>query len=102
MAITQAINDPNSGPDDIARIIERDMAMTAKLLQLANSAFFGIGRTVNRVRDAVVYLGTDTIKALTLSAEAFGTLAPTGMRGFSIEDFQRHATLVAQIGRAHV
>ena len=97
MAITQAINDPNSGPDDIARIIERDMAMTAKLLQLANSAFFGIGRTVNRVRDAVVYLGTDTVKALTLSAEAFGKLAPTGMRGFSIEDFQRHAALVARI-----
>jgi HD-like signal output (HDOD) protein len=97
MEITQAITDPARGPDDIARIIERDPAMTAKLLQLANSAFFGIGRTVNRIRDAVVYLGTDTIKALTLSAEAFEKLAPTDMRGFSIEEFQDHATLVARI-----
>jgi HD-like signal output (HDOD) protein/ActR/RegA family two-component response regulator len=97
MEITEAITDPTTGPQDIARIIERDPAMTAKLLQLANSAFFGIGRTVNRIRDAVVYLGTDTIKALTLSAEAFGKLAPTDMRGFSIEEFQTHATLVARI-----
>jgi len=97
MEITRAITDPATGPDDIARIIERDPAMTAKLLQLANSAFFGIGRTVNRIHDAVVYLGTDTIKALTLSAEALGKLAPTDMRGFSIEEFQRHATLVARI-----
>jgi HD-like signal output (HDOD) protein len=96
-AISRVIADPNTGPDDVAAVIERDIAMTAKLLQLANSAFFGLGRTVNRVRDAVVYLGSDTIKALTLSAEAVGMLAPTGVRGFSIDQFQRHATLVARI-----
>ncbi len=97
MAITEAVLDPRTRPEDIAEIIERDTAMTAKLLQLANSAFFGIGRTINRVRDAVVYLGADTIKALTLSAEAFSKLTPTGLDGFSIDAFQNHATLVARI-----
>ena len=97
MDIAQVITDPTTSPDDIAGVIERDTAMTAKVLQLANSAFFGIGRSVSRVRDAVVYLGADTIKALTLSAEAFGKLAPTGLDGFSIEEFQQHATLVARI-----
>ncbi len=95
--LTHVIGHPSTGPDEIAAVIERDAAMTAKLLQLANSAFFGIGRTVNRVRDAVVFLGSDTVKALTLSAEAVGKLAPTGMQGFSIDEFQHHATLVAQI-----
>ncbi len=97
MEISRVIADANTGPDDLAGVIERDPAMTAKLLQLANSAFFGIGRTVNRVRDAVVYLGSDTVKALTLSAEAVGKLAPTGVDGFSIGQFERHATLVARI-----
>ena len=97
MEISRVIADLNTGPDDLAAVIERDPAMTAKLLQLANSAFFGIGRTVNRVRDAVVYLGSDTVKALTLSAEAVGKLAPTGVEGFSIAQFERHATLVARI-----
>jgi HD-like signal output (HDOD) protein len=100
MALMRAIADPSTGPDDIAALIERDTAMTAKLLQLANSAFFGIGRTVNRVRDAVVYLGSDTIKALTLSVEAVGRLAPQGMQGFSIDRFHRHASLVARIAAA--
>ena len=97
--LTQVISEPTAGPDDIAAVIERDTAMTAKLLQLANSAFFGVGRTVNRIRDAVVFLGSDTVKALTLSAEAVSKLAPTGS-GFSIDEFQCHATLVAQIAAA--
>jgi HD-like signal output (HDOD) protein len=97
LEISRVIADPRTGPDDIAAAIERDIAMSAKVLQLANSAFFGVGRTVNRVRDAVVYLGSDTIKALTLSAEAVGKLAPTGVPGFSIEQFQRHATEAARI-----
>ncbi|MGO9977492.1 MAG: HDOD domain-containing protein [Solirubrobacteraceae bacterium] len=98
--ITRLLVKPGSGPEDIAAAIERDTAMTAKLLQLANSAFFGIGRNVSRVRDAVVFLGADTIKTLTLSTEAFSKLAPTGMQGFSIEEFQHHATLSARIAAA--
>ncbi len=97
MELSRVIADPKTGPDDVAAVIERDTAMIAKLLQLANSAFFGSGRTVNRVRDAVVLLGSDTIKALTLSAEAVGKLAPAGVHGFAIDEFQRHATLVARV-----
>ncbi len=95
--ITQVICDPGWSPDQVAAVIEGDTAMTAKVLQLANSAFFGIGHNVSRVRDAVVYLGVDTIKSLALTAEAFGRLAPSHLEGFSIEDFQRHAMLVAKI-----
>ncbi len=100
MEITRLLAKPGSGPEDIAAVIERDTAMTAKLLQLANSAFFGVGRNVSRVRDAVVFLGADTIKTLTLSTEAFTKLAPEGLQGFSIEEFQRHATLSARIAAA--
>jgi HD-like signal output (HDOD) protein/ActR/RegA family two-component response regulator len=97
MELTEAIADPRTSPDDIAGVIERDTAMTAKLLQLANSAFFGTGRGVSSIRAAVVNLGTDTIRALTLSAEAFGKLKPVGVDRFSIEEFQQHASLTAAI-----
>ncbi len=95
--IRQVLSDPAWAPDDVAAVIERDAAMTAKVLQLANSAFFGIGHNVTRVRDAVVYLGVDTIKSLALTAEAFGRLAPVKLDGFSIEEFQSHAMLVGKI-----
>jgi HD-like signal output (HDOD) protein/ActR/RegA family two-component response regulator len=95
--LNQVLCDPRWGPIQVASVIERDVAMTAKVLQLANSAFFGVGHDVTCVRDAVVYLGIETIKSLTLTAEAFGKLAPEGIRGFSIDEFQHHAMLVAQI-----
>jgi putative nucleotidyltransferase with HDIG domain len=95
--ITQVISNPAWAPDQVAEVIECDTAMTAKVLQLANSAFFGIGHTVARVRDAVVYLGVDTIKSLALTAEAFDRLAPADLEGFSIEEFQSHAMLVGKI-----
>lgn len=106
--LTQLLSDPAWRPDQIATLIEHDTAMTAKVLQLANSAFFGVRHQVTRVRDAVVYLGVETIKSLTLTAEAFGKLAPENAEGFSIEEFQRHSMLVGRIagailadGRAH-
>jgi putative nucleotidyltransferase with HDIG domain len=98
--IIQVMCDPAWGPAQLAAVIERDIAMTAKVLQLANSAFFGISHEVTRVRDAVVYLGAETIKSLTLTAEAFSKLAPKNLDGFSIEEFQQHAMLVAGIAAA--
>lgn len=98
--ITSILADPGWEPDQIALAIESDISITAKVLQLANSAFFGIGRTVTSVREAVIYLGVETIKSLTLMAEAFGKLAPKPIEGFSIDQFQRHAMLVARVAGA--
>jgi putative nucleotidyltransferase with HDIG domain len=97
--ITDVIADLRSTPEDIAAVIERDVAMTAKVLQLANSAFFSDGRSVASVLDAVLNLGPETIKSLTVSAETFGSLVPASIHGFSLERFQEHAILVARIAR---
>jgi putative nucleotidyltransferase with HDIG domain len=99
-ALTEVLSDPSWSPDQIGAVIERDTALTAKVLQLGNSAFFGVSRHVTRVRDAVVYIGVETIKSLTLTVEAFGKLAPTRAEGFSIDEFQQHALLVARIAGA--
>jgi putative nucleotidyltransferase with HDIG domain len=52
---------------------------------------------VTSVRDAVMYLGVDTIRSLALTAEAFGKVAPRGSDEFSLDAFQAHAMLVARI-----
>ena len=97
MELNQVLADPSWQPGQVAAVIERDVALSAKVLQLANSALFGLTSNVSTVRDAVVYLGADTIRSLALTAEAFGKLAPRSAEGFSIEDFQAHAMLVARI-----
>lgn len=97
MELNQVLSDPMWEPAEVSAVIERDVAMSAKVLQLANSALFGLASTVSSVRDAVVYLGVDTIRSLALTAEAFGKLTPRSSDGFSIDEFQRHAMLVARI-----
>jgi HD-like signal output (HDOD) protein len=49
---------------DVADIVEKDPALCAKILQLVNSSFFGVGRRLTFIHDAVSYLGTTMLKNL--------------------------------------
>ncbi len=97
MELNGVLSDPDWQPHQVSAVLERDVAMSAKVLQLANSALFGLTSTVTSVRDAVMYLGVDTIRSLALTAEAFGKVAPRGSSEFSLDAFQAHAMLVARI-----
>jgi HD-like signal output (HDOD) protein/CheY-like chemotaxis protein len=87
-------------PNKIARIIERDAAMSAKTLQLVNSACFGLTRRIGTIDQAVSYLGLDLVRDLSLTVHMFAALEPTAMRsGFSFDSEQDHSLLVAKIAR---
>jgi HD-like signal output (HDOD) protein len=97
-ALTLALADPDTPLQKIARIVELDVGISAKILQLVNSAFFGIARSITNVRIAVGYLGINTLKSLVLSLEVFRAFAPKALLvGFSLEELQRHARLTAYI-----
>jgi HD-like signal output (HDOD) protein/CheY-like chemotaxis protein len=83
----------------VAEIISRDIAMSAKVLQLVNSAFFGFARRVATVEQAVMLLGTDIIKSLVLSNAAFSEFRPQTSR-FSLEHLWRHSLLVGAVAAA--
>lgn len=55
----------------IGEIVETDVAMTAKILQLANSAFFGITTHISSPAQATTLLGVDVIRALVITAGVF-------------------------------
>lgn len=57
--------------DTVVELVQKDQALTARLLQLANSAFFGFTRETLSVRDAVIRLGSDLIRAIVLALELF-------------------------------
>jgi HD-like signal output (HDOD) protein len=97
-ALTVALADSNSSVQKIARIVEYDVGISAKILQLVNSAFFGVARSITNIQNAVSYLGMSTLKSLVLSVEVFRVFAPKGpLEGFSLEKLQRHARLTACI-----
>jgi HD-like signal output (HDOD) protein len=98
LELQQALADPDVSSRRIAQIVERDPAMSAKILQLVNSAFFGVVRNVSDIHAAINYLGTSTLQNLVLSAEVFRVFRPSEtIRGFSLEAHQAHAQLTARI-----
>jgi putative nucleotidyltransferase with HDIG domain len=97
--LVDAIADPNTNLRDLAKIVERDGAISAKLLQLANSAFFGMRREVSGVADAITFLGMDTVRYLVLMVgvcEQFS--ATTFPRGF-VEGIWNHSVQTANLAR---
>lgn len=64
----------NCSAKELGHVIERDMALTSKMLQVANSAFFGLRCRVSSPSDAVIMLGTDVVKSLVMSLELFSRL----------------------------
>ena len=88
---------------DVARIVEQDPALTAKLLQLANSAFFGTSRkyaagTVVSIEDAVILLGMATVEQLALITGLFVAFeGEEDTLGISPDRLRQHTTLVAEV-----
>jgi HD-like signal output (HDOD) protein/CheY-like chemotaxis protein len=74
VAVTDALRLPDVSIANIAKLISQDMGMTSKVLQLVNSAFFGLPCQVCDPRQAVSLLGIENIKALVLSVHVFSEL----------------------------
>jgi HD-like signal output (HDOD) protein len=95
----EALQDPEADVNTIAAIIARDGAMTAKILKLVNSAFFGLGHKIADPNEAVAYLGTDTIKSLALCANAFSEFEQAQLPGFTVESLWEHCLLAARAAK---
>ncbi|MDW8319969.1 MAG: HDOD domain-containing protein [Armatimonadota bacterium] len=72
--VMRMTEDPRTDAQSIARVIATDQAMTARVLKLANSAFYGLPRRVGTLSEAVVILGFRTIKNLAIAASTFELL----------------------------
>jgi HD-like signal output (HDOD) protein len=97
--IVEKLQDPEVGADEIGEILLKDLAMTAKILKLVNSAFFGLGREISNPADAVTYLGMDTIKCLVLSIYAFSQFNNAKLGAFSIDALWKHSQRTAGVAR---
>jgi putative nucleotidyltransferase with HDIG domain len=93
----------NATIEQISTVIASDPALSAKLLQVVNSAFFGLPFKVASVPQAVSYLGLTSLRALVLLSTVFAAAdsCPT-VDGFSPARLQRHSLLCARLARTLV
>jgi HD-like signal output (HDOD) protein/ActR/RegA family two-component response regulator len=74
IAVTEALRSPETPISKIGDLIAQDMGMCAKVLQLANSAFFGLSCHISSPQRAVSLIGIENLKALVLSVQVFSDL----------------------------
>jgi HD-like signal output (HDOD) protein/CheY-like chemotaxis protein len=92
--ISNCLRKPNATIGEAAQIISRDVAMTANLMKVMNSAFFGSRRQVTSVERAVAYLGFDTLTALVLGHSLF-----CAHKSSAMEVLWRHSFETARAAR---
>lgn len=77
--LASMIGRPTVSTEEIGALIERDQVLSAKVLRLANSPFYGFPSRISSVAHAVIVLGFNVVKGLTLCASAFGIMKDAGM-----------------------
>jgi putative nucleotidyltransferase with HDIG domain len=97
--LARELESPEVSIKRVSQIIAQDPAMTAKILQLANSAFFGLRRQVSDSSQAVFYLGVDRIQHLFLFIHLFSHFDPSACGGFSIDDLWKHSVATAVVAK---
>ena len=78
LRLRDVLDDPDSNLADVADVVGNDPAMTAHVLRLVNSAYFGLATEVDTLSHAVSMLGTQEVHDLVLAvsvAESFGSPA---------------------------
>ncbi len=90
---------PDSSVDDVAECIAQDMSMSAKILQLVNSAFFALYQNIESPQQAVHLLGLDTVKALALTVQIFSRYKETGISALFMERLWQHSLTVGAFSR---
>lgn len=89
--LMQEMQAPQASLKKASRIVAKDLGMVTKILQLVNSAFFGLRTHVSDPEQAVALLGFDTIKSLVLSSQVFAQFDQRRLPSFSLEELWCHA-----------
>jgi len=95
--LVKELQSDDCSPQVVGDIIAQDAAMTARILQLVNSAFFGVADNISSPQRAVTLLGMNTIKALVLGIQIFSEFQ--GRRGLpiTVDALWKHSLLVSSL-----
>ena len=69
--ILDLIEDVNSSVFDLEEVILHDQSIAAKVLGLANSAFYGFGRKIDTISQAIIVIGFNAVKSLAIGVSIF-------------------------------
>lgn len=97
--VLKQVESASSTVQSVGEVIMQDPAMTARLLQMVNSAAFALAQKVTDPTDAVSLLGMETVKSLVLCLQVFGQNDTAKQSGISLDQLWNHSLTVAKFAR---
>jgi HD-like signal output (HDOD) protein len=99
LEVVNALKTQHATTAEVGAIIAKDMSMMTKLLQVTNSACFGLQRKINDPVEAVGILGFETVKSMVMTLKLMSQYDKVKPVYFSIDRLWRHSTEVGKIAR---
>ncbi len=96
-ALSRAAADPDTSVSTFVDIVQSDPAVSIRVLQLVNSAFFGTARRTSSIPKAVSIMGVNLLKSLVLSAHICNAMDRAPSAAFSLARYQTYAIRVARL-----
>jgi len=99
LQLIQELRKPDTDIQRISEIVAQDIGLTTKILQLVNSAFFGLPQPISCTADAVQHLGINTLRDLVLCLQVFSQFEQNALPEFSIQELFQHSYQTAVFAR---
>ena len=91
LRLQQVIDDPDHTRDQVAEILSYDPSLSARVLRIANSSYYGFPREIESVASAVGIIGEIDLRNLVLATSVAGSMNALSFRGVNIDDFWLHS-----------
>jgi putative nucleotidyltransferase with HDIG domain len=99
--ILRELQSPEGSLRKVGQMVAEDVALTAKVLQVVNSAYFGLSRKIMTPQQAVALLGLDVLRALVVYTYAFANFkVHPKLEDFSVKRLSQHSLLVGKLAQA--
>lgn len=97
--VIRTIHSPDSSFDEIGDAIARDMGITSRVLQVANSAYYGYSKKITSPMEAALLLGVETLKSLVRYTHVLNNFPQTPASNAIFDKVWRHSSGVAAVAR---
>ncbi len=98
--LSTALSSERSNAKEIGKIISEDPALAVKVLKVVNSAYFGLGRQISNIQEAVTLLGVRTLRSLSISGQLLNQYPQhRNWSYFSFEAMNKRSVIVARLAQ---
>jgi len=96
VSIVEELQKPDPSMHNVSELIQADLGLGTKILQMVNSSFFGLPNHISSIQQAVSFLGMDIIKAMVFSVKVFSQFQSSIISPALLDDLMKHSLIVGR------